>query len=444
MGTVSRLPSASLTADVLVVGAGVIGSATALELAKAGHDVLVVDRAGGPGHGSTSASSAIIRFTYSTFDGVATSWESQHCWAAWGEHLGLASDHGLARFRRTGMLFLDSPLVPRRSRVELLEQAGVPVEELDADQVCERFPYLDSGRYWPPKPVADDAFWDDATGRLGGFLTPDAGFVDDPRLAADNLATAARARGARLELHAAVTAVAALPAGGWRVDLADGRRIEAAVVVNAAGPWSSALNRLAGVGAEFTIGVRPLRQEVHQVRAPQGYGVGDDLGPSVADTDLGVYVRNGMHGTLLVGGSEPACDPMEWVDDPDDASLCVTRELYDAQATRAARRFPDLQVPNRPTGIAGVYDVADDWTPIYDRTDAPGFYVAMGTSGNQFKNAPLVGRFMTAIVEAVEGGHDHDAEPVRYRGEHTGLTIDLGAFSRKREHNAASSGTVMG
>ncbi len=444
MVPVSHPPSPAVTADVLVVGAGVIGSAIALELARAGHDVLVVDRAGGPGHGSTSASSAIIRFTYSTFDGVATSWESKHCWEAWGEHLGLADDHCLARFRRTGMLFLDSPLVPRRSRVELLERAGVPVEELDADQVAARFPYLDNGRHWPPKRVTDDAFWGDADGSLGGFLTPDAGFVDDPRLAADNLATAARARGARLLFHATVTAVAPLPAGGWRVDLADGRRLEAAVVVNAAGPWSGALNRMAGVGAEFTIGVRPLRQEVHQVRAPQGYGGDGDPGPSVADTDLGVYVRNGLHGTVLVGGSEPACDPLEWVSDPDEASLSVTRGLYDAQVTRAARRFPGLQVPNRPTGIAGVYDAADDWTPIYDRTDAPGFYVAMGTSGNQFKNAPLVGRFMTAIIEAVESGHDHDAEPVRYRGEHTGLRIGLGTFSRKRERNAASSGTVLG
>ena len=445
MATVSPPRPSTVTADVVVVGAGVIGSAIALELAKAGHHVVVVDRAGGPGHGSTSASSAIIRFTYSTFDGVATSWESQHCWAAWGEHLGLPADHCLARFRRTGMLFLDSPLVPRRDRVDLLQRAGVPVEELDADQVAARFPYLDNGRYWPPKQVTDDAFWDDADGRVGGFWTPDAGFVDDPRLAADNLATAARAHGARLLFHATVAAVAPLRAGGWRVDLADGRRLEAAVVVNAAGPWSSALNRMAGVGAEFTIGVRPLRQEVHQVRAPRGYGDGDGgVGPSVGDTDLGVYVRSGLHGTLLVGGSEPACDPLDWVEDPDDAPLRVTRELYDAQVTRAARRFPDLQVPNRPTGIAGVYDVADDWTPIYDRTDAPGFYVAMGTSGNQFKNAPLVGRFLARIIEAVENGHDHDAEPVRYRGEHTGLTIDLGAFSRKRERNAASSGTVLG
>ena len=112
--------------------------------------------------------------------------------------------------------------------------------------------------------------------------------------------------------------------------------------------------------------------------------------------------------------------------------------------TRAARRLPELRVPNRPSGVVGVYDVADDWTPIYDRTDAPGFYVAMGTSGNSFKNAPLAGCFLAAIVDAVEGGADHDTDPVTFVGEHTGLKIDLSAYSRKRPINADSTCTVLG
>jgi sarcosine oxidase, subunit beta len=79
-----------------------------------------------------------------------------------------------------------------------------------------------------------------------------------------------------------------------------------------------------------------------------------------------------------------------------------------------------------------VYDVADDWTPIYDRTDRQGFYVAIGTSGNQFKNAPVVGRVLATLIDAVESGHDHDAEPVRLRLPRTGLEVDLGTFSRRR------------
>lgn len=430
--------------EVVVVGAGVIGASIALELARAGRDVLVLDRAGGAGHGSTSASSAIVRFTYSTYDGVALAWESKSCWESWAEHLGHHDGEGLAAFRRTGMLTLDVPVVPRSRVVGLLEQVGVPVEELDADQLRERFPLLDVGRYWPNKPVTDDAFWVESTEVLGGFLTPDAGFVDDPRLAAANLASAALAHGAQLRLRSAVVSAEQRP-DGWRLGLADGSRVDADVVVNAAGPWSSAFNRLAGVGSEFTIGVRPLRQEVHEVPAPVGWGdASGALGPAVGDLDLGTYLRPGLHGTMLVGGTEPACDPLEWLEDPDDADLRVTRERYDAQVTRAARRLPSLQVPNRPLGVAGVYDAADDWTPVYDRTDAPGFFVAMGTSGNQFKNAPVVGRLMATLVGAVQAGHDHDADPVRYVGEHTGVVIGLGTFSRKRARNPLSSGTVMG
>lgn len=431
------------TADVVVVGAGVIGSSIALELAKSGRRVLVLDKAGGAGHGSTSASSAIIRFTYSTLDAVALAWESKFGWESWAEHLGFRDPAGLASFRRTGMIQLDVPVMPRERTLRLLAAASVPYEEFDADELVQRFPQLDNGRHWPNKPVTDDAFWAESTITLGGFFTPDAGFVDDARLAAQNLAVAAESRGGQFRFHTSVTALHQPRSGGWSLGLADGTTVDCAVVVNAAGPWSGALNRLAGVGTEFTIGVRALRQEVHEVQAPAGYGDGR-LGPAIADLDLGTYMRPGMHGTLLVGGTEPECDGFEWVDDPDDADPRVTAERYDAQVTRAARRLPGLRVPNRRSGIAGVYDAADDWMPIYDRTDAPGFYVAIGTSGNQFKNAPVVGRLMATLVERVETGHDHDVAPVHYAAEHTAAMINIGRFSRKRPHNLASSGTVMG
>ena len=112
----------------------------------------------------------------------------------------------------------------------------------------------------------------------------------------------------------------------------------------------------------------------------------------MADLDLGTYFRGTPSGDLLVGGAEPECDPLDWLDDPDDYHPSATRALYEAQVYRAARRLPDLGVPNRPRGIAAVYDVADDWIPIYDKTALAGYYVAIGTSGNQFKNAPLVGQ----------------------------------------------------
>ncbi|TWP33693.1 NAD(P)/FAD-dependent oxidoreductase [Leekyejoonella antrihumi] len=433
------------TADVVVVGAGVIGAASALELAKTGLRVLVVDKAGGAGLGSTSASSAVVRFNYSTWDAVATAWESKHCWEKWSEHLRIPDNGGLATFVRVGMVMLDVPPMPRDHIMPLFDLVGVPYEEWDAAELRARVPGIDTGRYWPPKRVDDEAFFaETATKQIGALYTPDGGFIDDAQLAAQNLATAAGAAGAEFLFNRAVTGIDRHAGRVSAVKLSDGTQIATRVLVNVAGPWSSEINRMAGVGGEFTVGVRPMRQEVHQVAAPPGYNRPSGLGPAIADMDLGTYMRPDGSGFLLIGGTEPACDPLEWIDDPDRANPRPTASRFQAQVTRAARRLPGLTVPNAPTGIAGVYDVADDWTPIYDRTDLDGFYVAIGTSGNQFKNAPLAGRFLATIIDGVEAGHDHDRDPLRYTCEHTGHVINLGAFSRKRTPNNASSGTVMG
>jgi glycine/D-amino acid oxidase-like deaminating enzyme len=432
------VPGERLSADVVVIGAGVIGSSIALELARAGHRVTVLDRAPGAGQGSTSASSAIVRFNFSTTAGVATAWEAQFGWLDWAGHLG--HDVGdLAVFRKSGLVMLDVEAAPRTSWLPLFDEIGVPYEEWDSATLAERVPGINTGRYWPPKRLGDEEFWKDAHHSLGGVYTPDAGYVSDPSLAAVNLAAAASACGAQFRFRSTVTAVEQAGGRVTSVRLSDGTRIPGAVVVNAAGPWSGAVNRLAGVGSGFTVGVRPMRQEVAHVPVPQGYG-----GPVVADMDLGTYFRGEAGGGLLVGGTEPECDPMQWIDDPDAVDIHPTAAVFEAQVTRAARRLPDLQVPNRARGVVGVYDVADDWTPIYDRTELEGFYIAIGTSGNQFKNAPVVGQLMTELITRVENGVDHDASPVRFRAPRTGLEINLGAFSRKRNRNTANSGTVLG
>ena len=64
---------------------------------------------------------------------------------------------------------------------------------------------------------------------------------------------------------------------------------------------------------------------------------------------------------------------------------------------RLARRLPEFGVPPKPVGLAALYDASDDWVPIYDRSSLAGFFMACGTSGNQFKNAPLAGQFMRAL-----------------------------------------------
>jgi glycine/D-amino acid oxidase-like deaminating enzyme len=340
------------------------------------------------------------------------------------------------------MLFLEPAGFDRAHMVGLLEDVGVEWEVLDRKALARRFPQLDTRTFFPPCRPDEARFFDDPGELLDCVVTPDAGFIDDPQLAAANLMDVALLHGSVLRLRTRVVGLATVGGRLAGVRLADGSTISAPVVVNAAGPWSSELNRLAGVTAEMAVPTRPLRQEVHVVPSPDGFSM-DGGGVMVADMDLGYYSRPQPGGTLLVGGVEPDCDPLEWLEDPDEASPTPTVECFEAQVWRLARRLPDLAVPHRPTGLAGVYDVTPDWLPIYDRSSLDGFYLAIGTSGNQFKNAPLVGQMMLDLVDACEAGHDHDADPVTTDCHHIGRTLDLGTFSRLRT-GVVTSGTVLG
>jgi glycine/D-amino acid oxidase-like deaminating enzyme len=427
-------------ADVVVIGAGVIGSAIALELSRDDHRVVVVDKAGGVGHGSTSASSAIVRFNYSTWAGVALAWESLHAWQDWAAHLDGRGGEALAAFRRTGMLVVPTDATRLIETTALFDRAGVPWEHWSGDEIAHRAPALDPRAFGPPRPVDSDEFFAPAHGQVDGLWTPDAGYVDDASLAAQNLATAAETYGARYLLRRTVTGLRRV-GDRWMVTTSDGD-LGADVVVNAAGPWSARVNALAGITDDMGVATRPMRQEVHQVAAPEEYA--DETAVALADLDLGTYVRPAGPGQLLVGGVEPECDPLQWVDDPDAVDARPTAERFRTQVTRAARRMPGLHVPSRPSGVVGVYDVTDDWTPIYDRTREPGYFVAIGTSGNQFKNAPLVGRLMATLVAEVRAGRDHDADPVQLHLPRTGHTIDLATFSRLRAAPAGGPTNVMG
>lgn len=426
----------------IVIGAGVIGSSVALELARGGRSVVVVDKGPGAGAGSTSASSAIIRFSYSTRDAILTAYEAAAMWNDWSGHLGTTDPDGMCRFIPTGNLILRTTGYDGVRMMELWDEFGIDHEDLDADALAARFPWLDTGKYYPPKRIDDPAFADDADGRLSGILSPDAGFIDDPMLAAKNLAFAARQHGAEFRFRTEVTSIDRAGDAVAGVTLSDGSSIAAPIVVNVAGPHSSAINRLAGVIDDMTIGHRALRQEVFAVPAPAGARL-EDGAPLVADLDVGQYFRPQPGGTLLIGCTEPECDELHWVDDPDANSDYPTVEVFETYMMRLARRVPDFGVPSQPSGIAALYDASDDWVPIYDRSSLDGYFMACATSGNQFKNAPIAGQFMRAIIDATMNGHDHDVDPVQFTGSRTGRSIDLSAFSRRRER-AVTSGTVMG
>ena len=240
--------------------------------------------------------------------------------------------------------------------------------------------------------------------------------------------------------------------------------IHAPVVLNAAGPHSSVVNgRVWGEGCDapqandMKISTRPFRVEVAHVHPPDGVQY-DAGGMVMMDADVGVYSRPEVGNKITVGSLEPECDSSfeEFPPTPEDCSPSLT-SAWTNLVYRLALRVPELPIPSASStqGIVAMYDVSDDWTPVYDRSSIDGYYLAVGTSGNQFKNAGVIGTsfcvfwavsrvthpllrldhagpLVAELITYVENGGDHDASPLQVPLSKTGLTLDSSKFSRIR------------
>lgn len=429
--------------DAIIIGAGIIGASIGYELAKRGWRTLNLDRLPAAGYGSTGSSCAVIRTYYSTWDGTALAYEGLHYWRNWADHVGAAKGQDLARFHNCGVVVLRAAGDASLARIcTIMDDLGIAYESWDRATLAKRLPIYDLRSFAPPK-RPDDPDFGKATGGaiVGALFMPDGGYVGDPQLAARNVATAAEAKGGRFRFNAAVVEIRKARGGVAGVTLADGTAIDAPVVVNAAGPHSAILNRLAGVEAGMRIRTRPRRQEVAHVPSPPDFDY-EGSGFVVSDTDVGCYSRPELGNHILIGSQDPACDPPDWAD-PDDFDRNLSDQAA-AQVYRVAQRIPGLPIPSNLKGVVDLYDVSDDWIPIYDKSDLPGFYMAVGTSGNQFKNGPVAGAMMAELIVRCEAGHDHDAEPIEFDLRHIGRRVSIGFYSRRRELNRASSMSVLG
>ena len=429
------------TADVIVIGAGVIGAATAFELAKQGRHVIVVDRLTQAGHGSTAGSCAIIRMHYSTFDGTAFAWEGYHYWRDWADYLE-ARDEPLAQFKEVGCLVMKTGM--NGGLVKHMENSAklsCPFEEWDPARICEALPIYNLDRFAPAKRLDDPAFGEPTGGALeGAVLWPNAGYVTDPALSAQNLLEAAKRHGAEAVLGHEVTGVLQQSGRVTGVSLSDGSELHAPVVINVAGPASAKINAMAGVLGDMTIETKPLRQEVVHVPSPAGFDF-EANGMIVSDSDISLYCRPEHGNNILVGSEDPECDTHQWVDDAAyDENFT---DQWTTQAQRYAQRVPSLGIPSRMKGVVDLYDASTDWIPIYDKSSLGGFFMACGTSGNQYKNAPIAGKLMAALV-AHEESADHDTDPLVFDLPYIGENVNAGFYSRKRPINEESSFSVLG
>lgn len=407
--------------QVVIIGAGIVGCSIALALSKRGYQTLNIDKLPAAGYGSTSHSSAIVRPIYSHTTSAALAHESRSYWQQWESFIGPDAPNSYAKYHECGGLVLirEGEEAQYEANLKAMSAVGVDYQLLDQRQISNFYPGICLDSFGPPRRWEDPEFGEPTRGQIiSAILVEAAGYVSDPQLAAQNLQFAAHKIGAQFKYRCEVKAI-----DPNSVTLDTGEILRADVIINAAGPHSGRINELAGI--DLPILTRPLKHEVAYVSADnQHFQNGARF---LVDLDCGVYQRpDGKD--MVIGSADPECDPEQQVD-PDDYNNGFT-EQWMLQTLRAAQRFPDLAIPNTARGTVGIYDVSDDWIPIYDKTDRPGYYVAIGTSGNQFKNGPLIGEVMAQIIEQ---GEAHDTAPAKLQLSHIQQEIDLGFFSRNRD-----------
>ena len=429
--------------DAIIIGAGIIGNCIAYELALKGFKTLNVDILSGSGFGSTSGSCAVIRLYYSTPEGVALAREGYYYWLDWPRYLNVSDPDGMAYYKNTGAMVFKSEVNNNLVNVMAsLDKLGVGYLELSPEDMKKYLPNPDLRAYFPQKLMGDPEFGKPTGERINGAVyVSESGYVSDPKLSTHNVEMAARNVGADFLFNTEVIDILKKEGHVSGVALRDGTIIESPVVVNVAGPHSYLINRMAGIEDQMNIKTRALRVEVAHVPSPEGVDW-ENTGLITSDSDTGVYTRPEIGNHFLIGSEEPKCDPPEYVD-PDNYNLDFTDQAR-TQVMREAMRIPDLPIPNRSQGVVDLYDVSDDWYPIYDKSSLPGFYLAIGTSGNQYKNAPAVGAFMSELIQRCENGMDHDTDPLQYRMKYINHTLNIGFFSRNREINKDSSFSVIG
>jgi sarcosine oxidase, subunit beta len=383
-----------MSADVIVVGAGVAGASTAFHLSRLGAgDVLVVDR-GTAGSGMSSRSSAMIRMHYTFRPEVELAVRSDRMFASWTELTGRP-----AFVRRTGFarFVLPGEEDALRANVAMQRDCGARAEVLPAADFAALAPGFRT----------DDltvVAWE-----------PDGGYGDGALVAGDLLA-AARERGVRYRPH---TPVLALLREGDRVtgiQTLDGPE-HAGVVVAAAGVWSPAL--LASIGVDL-----PIETEFHQV-AVLSHAPGQGTPVACIDSTTQSYFRPEAGGSMTLVGSftgPRGIDP-DRVAPPPDAPRpgrpgpgATQRGAFGAPehikstaltgpdglagvVGAAARRVPALGDSGIVRGITGVYDMTPDGRPMLGELPGlSGLVLAAGFSGTGFKISPAVGEAVASLV----------------------------------------------
>jgi glycine/D-amino acid oxidase-like deaminating enzyme len=355
---VSALPR---SADVVIIGGGVMGASAAYHLAAGGaRNVVLLEKEPFFGQGATGRCAGGVRYQFATEINIRLSLASLPMIERFRDEIGQE-----VRYDKCGYLFVlsraqDLPAFERN--VNLQHTLGVQTEWLSGDEIRRRLPQM---RF-------SDA--------LAGTFHAKDGIVD-PNSVVMGYVTAARRLGARIIEGVAATGIRL---NGDRVEAVETRdgAVNTRSVVNAAGPWAGLVGGMAGV----PIPIQPIRRQMFTTTPlPE---IPADF-PFVIDFAQSLYFHREGAG-LLIGMSNPEELPGF------DQSVDEAFELANLEA--AIARMPLVERASRASHWAGLYEVTPDAHPIFGATPLEGFLVVAGFSGHGFMHGPVAGKLMAEYV----------------------------------------------
>jgi sarcosine oxidase subunit beta len=349
------------TADIIIIGGGVMGASTAYHLAARGFkEIVLLEKEMFFGQGATGRCAGGVRYQFATEINIRLSLRSLPMLERFEGEFGQAID-----YRKVGYLFLltlDKDCKAFRQNVVLQHSLGVMTEWLTGDEIRHRLPIMN----------LEDV--------IAGTNYPKDGTVD-PNGVVMGYINAAKRLGAKCFSGIGVEGIL-VEAGkvtGVRTRLGT---VSAPVVVNAAGPWAGVIAEMAGVHLPLV----PLRRQwlttTPLPELPADFPFVIDFEHSLYFHPEGVGLLTGMSNPHEYPGFNQNIDP-DW-------------ELIHMEA--AVARLPMLETAGVTSRLAGLYENTPDAHPIYGPTPVDGFYIVTGFSGHGFMHGPISGVLMSEII----------------------------------------------
>jgi len=357
------------TADIVIIGGGIIGASTAYHLARMGAGSVVLLERKHLGSGATGMSSGLVRMHYDNPIEATFAHKSFDTFRHFDEIIG-----GECGFVSTGFVRIAKPhnLERLKANVSMMQDIGIDTRLISNDEVKEMAPYM----------VTDD-FSVAAYEPLSGYA--------DPYLTTTGLAQAARRRGSRIIQSVEVTGI---HIAGGRVQSVQTTRgaIAAPVVINAAGPWGARVAAMVGLELDIT----PALHQATILATPPAIPT-----PHLTFIDRvnGVYGRHETGGLTLTGTSGGEHNKIVNADELESYSQAPMPDIQFKTLERLCARIPVMETGAVHKGHSGVEGYTLDGHALMGPAPGvDGFYLATGMSGHGFKEGPAIGQTMAELV----------------------------------------------